>query len=113
MRKSSYLSSHYLPGTSRPHSDLDTLRRQMADSDLAYARGDVLLALREARRASGRRLTREQAAAEIGVTAKTLYSWEILNGPIKLANAEKAATFYKVDLDSITTRDPSQLGALA
>lgn len=62
-----------------------------------YAKGDVLVALRKK---TG--LSRERAAAEIGVTTKTLFTWEKENGGIRLENARRLAEFYGVD-------DPSTL----
>ncbi len=72
-----------------------TFREQMAD----FARAELLRQLRE-----GARLSREKAAAEIGVSAKSLYAWEH-GGKIKWVNAQKAGAFYGVDPESIVSRD--------
>lgn len=103
MRKSRDLKSHYRPGTSRGPVSLATFREQMTD----YARGDVLLELRAQARKS-----RESVAAEIGVTTKTLFTWENKNGAIKWANAQKIATFYGVDAESLITRDADEAAGL-
>lgn len=97
MQKSSYLSDHYRPGTSRRRGSVATFREQMTD----YARGDKLLELRQQRR-----LSRETVAHEIGVTTKTLYTWEMRSGPIKFEpNATALGEFYGVDADELVTRD--------
>lgn len=96
MRKSSDRKFHYRPGTSRGPVSPATFRDQMAE----YARGDVLRDLRAQSRKS-----RENVAAEIGVTTKTLFTWEKQNGAIKWANAQKLAEFYGVDADVLVTRD--------
>lgn len=70
-------------------------QKQMAD----YARGKRLRSLREARR-----LSQEDAAHEIGVSAKTLRTWE-KGGPIKWANAKAAGQFYEVDPESLVARE--------
>lgn len=62
-----------------------------------YAKGDVLL---ELRKKTG--LTREKAAAELGFTTKTLFTWEKENGGIRPDNARKLAEFYGIE-------DPSTL----
>ncbi len=100
------MSSHYRPGTSRPHGTPDTFRRQMAATDYAYARGEALLSLRRERR-----LTREHAAHEIGTTTKSLFTWEKRNGPIKRENAKRLAEYYGVELDAIISQTPDQWGA--
>lgn len=64
-----------------------------------YAKGQVLRELR-----AQSRLSREKVAAEIGVTTKTLYSWEN-DGGIKIDNATRLAAFYGVeDPASLVTR---------
>lgn len=107
MRKSSPLTQNYRPGSSRKHLTLASFREQMAD----FARGERLLELRKTTH-----LSRERAAMEIGVSAKTLFEWEH-GGKIRWENAQKAALFYSVDPESLVTRDiavlpeaePSQL----
>lgn len=106
MGKSSTRSSNYRLGTSRPHGTTDTFRHQMAATSYPYARGEALIALRE-----NRHLTQEQAAVGIGTTPKTLRSWE-RNAPISPRRAAAAAAFYRVDVESITTRDPHNIGVL-
>lgn len=101
MRKSSALSSHYRPGTSQIAGSTARLRDQMAD----FARAERLQKLRAATHQS-----REQIAAEIGVTAKTLYSWEH-GGKIKWPNAVKIADFYGVDPESLVSRDITATGS--
>jgi transcriptional regulator with XRE-family HTH domain len=64
-----------------------------------YARGELLRELRDQTHNS-----REFVAAEIGVTAKTLYTWEH-GGKIKWDNAKKLATYYKVDPETLVSRD--------
>jgi len=66
-----------------------------------YARGEYLKELRE-----GRRLNQEDAAHEIGVSAKTLRTWE-KGGPIKWENAKAAGAFYEVDPEQLVTRETS------
>jgi len=103
MRKSSDLSRRYLPGTSRPHGSLASFREQMAD----YAKGALL---QELRRTKG--MSRENVAAEIGVTTKTLYSWEKQNSAIKWENAKRVATFYDVEPEDLVTRDTHEAAGL-
>lgn len=96
MRKSNNRLHRYRPGTSTARGSVTTFRQQMAD----YAKGQVL---RELRKQTG--MSREKVAAEIGVTTKTLYSWEN-DGGIMRENAEKLAAFYKVSSpDSLITRE--------
>lgn len=97
MRKSSNLSRHYRPGTSRGHLSAVTFRDQMTD----YARGDVL---RELRAATGK--SREKVAGEIDVTTKTLFSWEMRNGAIKPENLKRLAEFYNRPATDLASRDP-------
>lgn len=56
-----------------------------------YAKGDVLM---ELRKKAG--LTRERAAADMGFTTKTLFTWERENGGIRPDNARKLAAFYGI-----------------
>ena len=71
-------------------------RQQMAD----HARGERLRTLR-----TDRRLNQEDAAHEIGVSTKTLRTWE-KGGPIRWDNAKAAAEFYEVDARSLVEREP-------
>lgn len=87
MRKSNHRQHKYRAGTSTGQKSPTTFREQMAD----YAKGEVL---RELRKKTG--LSREKVAAEVGVTTKTLYSWEMLDGGIKVENARRLADFYGV-----------------
>lgn len=95
MRKSSARTQHYRPGSSRTVPSLVTLRQQMAD----HARGELLLKLREAKH-----LSREDAAHNIGVSTKTLYTWEH-GGKIKWPNAQRVGAFYGVDPESLVSRE--------
>lgn len=70
-------------------------RQQMAD----FVRGEQLVRLRE-----GKRLSQETAAAEIGVSAKSLRTWE-KGGAIRWHNAEKLAQFYGVDPASLVEHE--------
>lgn len=96
MRKSSPRTSHFPPATSSQAELLARFRQQMAD----HARGERLKSLR-----TGRRLNQEDAAHEIGVSTKTLRTWE-KGGPIKWANAKVAAEFYEVEAESLVEREP-------
>ena len=77
---------------------LRSFQRQMAD----VARGERLRDLRERRH-----LSQEDAAHEIGVTARTLGSWE-RGGPIRWDNAKRAGAFYSVDPQDLVTRDTAE-----
>lgn len=57
-------------------------------------------------------MSRENVAAEIGVTTKTLYTWEMRSGPIKWDNAKQLAAFYDVAPDSLVTRDADEAAGL-
>lgn len=103
MRKSNTLSHHYRPGTSRTRPSVASFRQQMTD----YAKGDVLRALR-----ADKRMSRENVAAEVGVTTKTLFTWEKQNGAIKWDNARSLASFYNVEPESLVTRDPDEAAGL-
>lgn len=74
---------------------LRTFEQQMADQ----ARGELLRQLREKRR-----LSQEDAAHEIGVTSKSLRTWE-KGGPIKWDNAKAVGLFYGVDAEELVTRE--------
>jgi transcriptional regulator with XRE-family HTH domain len=102
MRKSSNSKSHYRPGTSRGGLSLVTFREQMND----FARGDILLDLR-----AGKRMSRENVAHAIGVSTKSVYTWEKKSGAIKAEHAKKLAKFYGVkDWEELVTRDPEATG---
>lgn len=64
-----------------------------------FARGDRLRRLRD-----GRHLSQEDAAHEIGVSVKTVRSWE-KGGGIKWANAKAAGRFYGVDPETLVSRE--------
>lgn len=79
-----------------PHTQrAASFRQQMAD----FARGERLRDLRE-----GRHLSQEEAAHEIGVSTKTVRSWE-KGGGIRWANAKSAGAFYGVEPESLVTLD--------
>jgi transcriptional regulator with XRE-family HTH domain len=77
---------------------LASFRRQMAD----FARGERLRQLRE-----GRHLSQEDAAHEIGVSAKTLRSWEH-GGGIRWRNVEVLGEFYGVDPNELIEREGTE-----
>lgn len=93
--KSTARTKNYRSAPSRRPVALATFRQQMAD----YARAERLRELREARH-----LSREKVAAEVGVSTKTLYSWEN-GGGIRWENAKELAAFYDVDPESLVSRD--------
>jgi transcriptional regulator with XRE-family HTH domain len=95
MRKSTATTRNYRPGASRRPVAISTFRDQMAD----YARAERLRELRD-----GIHWSREKVAGEIGVTTKTLYAWEN-GGSIRWENAKKLAAFYKVDPESLVSRE--------
>lgn len=64
-----------------------------------HARGEKLRRLRESRH-----LSQEDAAHEIGVSAKTLRAWE-KGGPIRWENAKAVAAFYEVEAVELVTRE--------
>lgn len=71
-----------------------------------FARGERLKQLRDARH-----LSQEDAAHEIGVSVKTLRSWEKGAG-IRWRNAQSVAAFYGVEPESLVSRElpePSEL----
>ena len=86
---------------------LATFRRQMAD----FARGQRLRELREKRM-----LSQEDAAHEIGVSVKTVRTWE-KGGGIRAANAKAAASFYGVEPQTLVrhelTGEPAEEADLA
>lgn len=76
-------------------SCLANFRQQMAD----VARGAKFRELREERHWS-----QETAAHEIGVSVKSVRSWE-KGGPIKWSNAKKAGRAYGVDPHELTEHE--------
>jgi transcriptional regulator with XRE-family HTH domain len=86
---------NFRPGTSRRTGTATTFRDQMSD----FAKGERLRELREARH-----MSREDAAHEIGVSARALYVWETKDGPIKWANAVRAAEVYDVEPETLVSR---------
>lgn len=101
MWKSSATYRHYRPGSSQRRGDAATFRRQMAD----FARAELLRDLRHAAH-----LSRESLAHEVGVSTKTIYSWEN-GGGIQWHNALKIAAFFHVDPESLVARDPPPAAA--
>lgn len=95
MRKSRDRTHNFPPTASRHAEMVASFRQQMAD----YARGEHLKELRE-----GKRLSQEGAAHEIGVTTKTIRTWE-KGGKIKWVNAKSAAAFYEVDPETLVSRE--------
>jgi transcriptional regulator with XRE-family HTH domain len=95
MRKSKDGMSRYRPTPSPNAERAARFRRQMAD----FARGERLKGLRDARH-----LSQEDAAHEIGVSVKTVRSWE-KGGGIKWPNAKAAGRFYGVDAESLVSRE--------
>lgn len=82
---------------------LRNFQRQMTD----YARGEMLRELREQKH-----LSQEDAAHEIGVTTKTIRTWE-KGGPIKWANAKLVGRFYKVNPEHLVTREGVSVSEVA
>lgn len=64
-----------------------------------FARGQLLIQLRERRH-----LSQEDAAHEIGVTAKSLRAWEH-GGAIRWDNAKKVAGYYEIEAERLVTRE--------
>lgn len=95
MRKSSVPRSHYRKTPLRHTDRLRRFERQMAD----FARAERLRSLRESRH-----LSQEDAAHEIGVSVKTVRSWE-QGGGIRWPNAKRAAKVYGVDPESLVVRE--------
>ncbi len=96
MRKSSARTRRYRAGTSQRAGSLASLREQMAD----FARGERLRELRQALH-----LSQEDFAHEVGVTAKTVRTWEH-GGKIKWPNAKNVARFVGVDPEELVEREP-------
>lgn len=98
-RKSSTRNRHFPSAPSTHAALLASFRQQMAD----HARGEHLRKLR-----TELRLSQEDAAHEIGVSTKSLRTWE-KGGPIKWENAKAAARFYEVDPEELVSREPGDL----
>jgi transcriptional regulator with XRE-family HTH domain len=64
-----------------------------------YARAETFRRLREQRH-----LSQEEAAHEIGVSVKTVRSWEH-GGGIKWANAKRVGEFYGVEPEALVDRE--------
>jgi transcriptional regulator with XRE-family HTH domain len=64
-----------------------------------FARGELLIQLRE-----GRHLSQEDAAHEVGVSVKSLRAWEH-GGKIRWPNAKRVAGFYNVDPERLVSRE--------
>jgi transcriptional regulator with XRE-family HTH domain len=75
---------------------LSSFHRQMAD----FARGELFRELRERRH-----LSQEDAAHELGVSVKTVRTWE-KGGGVRWTNAQRAGEFYGVDPERLVSRDP-------
>lgn len=95
MRKSSHPTQNYRSGCSRGPIALATFQQQMAD----YARGELLRELREARHES-----QEHVAFTIGVSTKTVRTWEA-GGKIRWPNAQKIARYYGRNPEELVSRD--------
>src|SRR2546423_8259165 len=95
MGKSSPRTRHYRTTPSQNAERLATFREQMAD----YVRGERLLELRERKHAS-----QEAAAFEVGVSTKAYRAWE-KGGKIKWENAQRVASFYEVDPETLVSRE--------
>jgi transcriptional regulator with XRE-family HTH domain len=94
MRKSSYPTSNYRSGFSRGPVVLATFRDQMAD----YARAEQLRELR-----AEAHLSQEAVAHEIGVSVKSVRTWEA-GGKIRWPNAQKLGALYGVDPKTLVSR---------
>ena len=64
-----------------------------------FARGEQLVLLRERRH-----LSQEEAAHQIGVSAKSLRGWEH-GKAIRWENAKRVARFYKVKAEELVSRE--------
>jgi transcriptional regulator with XRE-family HTH domain len=80
---------------------LATFRDQMAD----YARAEKLRELRDAAH-----LSQEHVAHEVGVSTKTIRSWEH-GGKIRWENAKRLGAFYGVDAEELVSRDIATMPA--
>jgi transcriptional regulator with XRE-family HTH domain len=65
-----------------------------------FARGELFRELRERRH-----LSQEDAAHELGVSVKTVRTWE-KGGGVRWTNAQRAGEFYGVDPERLVSRDP-------
>jgi DNA-binding transcriptional regulator YiaG len=74
---------------------LARFRQQMAD----YARAETFKRLRDERH-----LSQEEAAHELGVSVKTVRSWEH-GGGIKWPNAKRVGEFYGVEPETLVDRE--------
>lgn len=99
MRKSSPRTRNFPPAGSRAPVSLATFRDQMAD----YARAEKLRELRAATH-----LSQEHVAHEVGVSTKTIRSWES-GGKIRWENAKRLGAFYGVDAEELVSRDIAPL----
>ena len=95
MRKSSPRTQNFLSAGSPNALRLATFRQQMAD----YARGQRLRELRERKHES-----QENVAYGLGVSVKTIRSWEH-GGKIRWLNAKRLGAFYGVDAESLVSRE--------
>lgn len=93
-RKSNNRKTNYRAGSPSHAEKLARFKQQMAD----VARGELLLKLRE-----DRHWSQSTAAHKIGVTDKTIRSWES-GGAIKWKNARSAGRVYGVDPESLVSR---------
>lgn len=98
MGKSTTRTTNYRQDASRRVIALATFQQQMAD----FARADQLVQLRERKR-----LSQENAAHEIGVSAKSLRAWEH-GGGIRWHNVKKLAAFYGVKPESLVVQEPDR-----
>lgn len=100
MNRKSNNRNHRFPSTPSTHAALlASFRQQMSD----HARGERFKQLR-----CDRHLTQEQAGHEIGVSAKTIRTWE-KGGRIEWDNAKAAGSFYDVDPEELVSREPGDL----
>lgn len=90
------MNPRYAKNTSTHHVRLATFREQMAD----YARGQRLRELRTAKHVS-----QQEAAQAIGITMKTLSTWENGRGKIRWTNAKAAAAYYGCDPEELVSRE--------
>lgn len=65
-----------------------------------FARGERLRGLRE-----GRHLSQEEAAHDLGVSVKSVRTWE-KGGGIRWHNAQALGAFFGVDAESLVSREP-------
>jgi DNA-binding XRE family transcriptional regulator len=103
MEKSSARTQKYRPGYSRQRGSRGSFRLQMAD----YVRAQLLQSLRE--RAH---ISQEKAAAEVGVSTKTMRTWE-KGGKIRWENAKRLGAFYTISPESLVSREKDATPDLA